>query len=138
MITDDGKAIYVNKSEGSTGNSVGYDLYIDDKLVDSDVYANYIVCYYDNALYYTTDYSSTSQKATLKCYRSGESTKIKDDVSSYAVLTDGSILFIYDYSITSMRGELYRYSGGTPEKVDDDVQAIVYIHNDKIQIGAAY
>ena len=138
MITDDGKAIYVNKPEGSTGNSVGYDLYIDDKLVDSDVYANYPVYYYDNALYYATDYSSTSQKATLKCYRSGESTKIKDDVSTYSVLTDGSVIFIYDYSITSMRGELYRYSGGTPEKVDDDVQSIIHINNDKIQIGVAY
>lgn len=121
MITSDGHIVYTK----GTGDTDYMDLYMDDKLVDNDVYCYANIFYQDGTLYYATDYSSSSSKATLNCKGSGDSVKIKDDVSVYSVLPDGAVVFLYDYSTSSHTGELYIYNGGKNEKVDDDVQMIV-------------
>ena len=72
-------------------------------------YAN--IFYQDGTLYYATDYSSSSSKATLKCKGSGDSVKIKDDVSLYSVLTDGEVVFLYYNTTIRNTGELYIYNG---------------------------
>ena len=134
MITSDGHIVYMK----GTGSTDSLDLYIDDTLVDNDVYNYANIFYQDGTLYYATDYSSSSSKATLKCKGSGDSVKIKDDVSLYSVLPDGAVVFLYDYSTSSYTGELYIYNGGKAEKVDDDVQIIVPITDSRAEYESAF
>ena len=123
----DNKIIY-EKDYDSKNQTASF--YYDGELIDDDMYADALPAYQDGTFYYFTDYSSTSGKATLNCKKvGGETTKIKDDVSEFCLLPDGSVLFIYDYSKNSQKGELHLYRNGNSEKLDDDVERIISLYN---------
>lgn len=115
----------------------GGDLYIGEKLVDSDVYRYGM--YYDEEsgkIYYMTDFSSEDGEGTLKEYKNGKAEEIAEDVADYVVV-DGNVYYLTDYSQKSHTGELYQY-GGKEKQIDDDVVTIIDTVSYKEMQGLAF
>ena len=100
------------------------ELWTDGRKISEDV--KYISIYDDDpAVYYCTDWDEENDSGTLKMYRDGEVTKIREDVYSWIRKEDG-ILYLQDYDEDSGRGALYLYKNGKSEKISDDVNYIIY------------
>lgn len=115
----------------------GGDLYVGEKLVDSDVYRYGM--YYDEEsgkIYYMTDFSSEDGEGILKEYKNGKAEEIADDVADYVVV-DGNVYYLTDYSQKSHTGELYQY-GGKEKQIDDDVVIIFDAVSNKGMQGCAF
>lgn len=113
--------IYFKEKDGDIG-----ELCINGKMIDDDV--NMYEYRYDektNCLYYFADWDVESSLGTLKCYDGKNKTVIKDDVSFYALSSEGKVVFLYDYDGKRCKGELWCYDGKDTFKIDDDVVAIV-------------
>lgn len=103
------------------------DLYIDMKLVDSDVYTYSVMGIQgtDMVLYYV-DYDSDTESGSLKIYDGKNTKKIGDDIVSYNVIDESNILYLMDYDFYSARGDLYLYNGTDKKKqIDTDVTALI-------------
>ncbi len=119
----DGKFVYFKDYDSS--NSKG-DLYMDAKLIDSDVYVYSVHYDEDNdAVLYFVDWNYEKKYGTFKQYKDGKVKKIADDVHSYGYTSKGELLYLYDYSMSSYSGDLYMYTDGKAKKVDTDVNAII-------------
>lgn len=133
-FTEDNKPIYFKdvNFEDMEG-----DFYIAGEEIDYDVYLGQIH-YMGNVITYFTDWDSESGYGTLKRFRDGTKTKIKDDVHAFNITVDGDILYLYDYSTNYHTGTLYLYNDGEPQKIDDDVAAIVRVSNQAIKVADYY
>ena len=120
---DNGDLLYFKDVKNDEG-----DLYVEKKLVESDVY-----CYYlgmkdgEKATFlFYTDYSDSKSEGTLNLYKNGKVTKVADDARDAMFLECGDILYLADYSTNRGEGDLYRFTGKKSEKIDEDVQGIVF------------
>lgn len=103
------------------------ELYLDGKKVDDDVRTRGIRYHVNTKkLIYFTDWNSDKELGTLKLYKGGKSSVVKDDVHEFTFTPDGEILFLYDYSISKGKGELYIANGSKQTKIDDDVSSFLY------------
>ena len=106
------------------------ELYINQKLIDYDVYRYRIVDYYDK-LYYYVDRDIEDSNGTLKVYDGKKIEKISDDVNTYDVAPNGDVYFLSNYSMKYYTGTLMQYKKGKINHIDDDVsELLVLSHSD--------
>ncbi|TAH71520.1 MAG: hypothetical protein EWM47_04505 [Anaerolineaceae bacterium] len=108
-------------------NSSG-DVYMNNKLVASDVYISSLYNYKDtDKLLYYIDYSDKSQSGTLCLYDGKVETKIADDVSYFSPINDKNIAYLMDYRFDREKGDLMLYNGKKkPTPIDTDVTALLW------------
>ncbi len=106
------------------------DVYLNNKLIASDVYINSIYNYKGTSkLLYIMDYSDRSQSGTL-CLFDKEVTKIADDVSFFVPINDKDIAYLADYRFNREKGDLMLYRGKKkPTPIDTDVSALLWNPN---------
>lgn len=126
FISDEDYLYFKDVKDDSKG-----ELYLNKKLVDSDV-STYYVTYNedDEILAYMTDWNSEKARGTLKQYKGGKAVKIADDVHNYIFTNNSQVLYLKDYSLNSYRGDLFLFKGKKSVKVDSDVVAIIPYYND--------
>jgi len=119
-----GKFIYFKDYDSEKQDG---ELYMDKKLIDSDVNSNNIVYSEDmKALLYYKDVNSEKDYGTLCISKNGgKGKKIADDVHTIGYTSKGELLYLKDYSTSSYSGELYLYTDGKSKKIDSDVNAIL-------------
>lgn len=124
QFVDGSKFIYFKEYDSEDAEG---ELYLDKKLVDSDVYANSVVYEKDlNSLLYFKEWNSEKYYGTLCIAKvGGKGKKVADDVHTYGFTSKGELLYLKDYSMSSYSGELYMYTDGKSKKVDSDVNAIL-------------
>jgi hypothetical protein len=116
---------------GDTGiyyvsDSDDYNLYLNDKKIDSDVATGYFSKIDDGAgLVYITDYDTDDASGTLKKYTGSKTVEIADDVYDYDVASDGNIALLVDYSLKRFKGDLKLYKNNKLTDIDSDVTAII-------------
>ena len=113
---DDSDILYEKNASSS-----GYDLYLGDQKISSNVYG----FYQDGKNFFLmTDFDSKDQSGTLARWSNGKKDKIAEDVADFVVLDDSRIAYLHDFSGQS--GDLMLKSGsGEPEKLDDDVNFLI-------------
>ncbi len=105
------------------------EMYINKNKIDFDV-DYYSITVFDDGekLVYFTDWNEDNEYGTLKVYEGGKVKKIRDDVYTYELSSNGDVLYLYDYSDKYYRGDLYAYNNGKSKKIDIDVVAIIPVY----------
>jgi len=108
-------------------NGVG-DLYLDGTSIATDVELWSLYSFPDSqAIAYFKDYNTRNQNASLFLTKDGTTTKIADEVFSFAVEDDYHITYLVDYSIDRQRGDAFLFDGTSERKrVDTDVSAWIW------------
>lgn len=105
------------------------DMYIGNKLVDSDVYiyGNYEMVGSDFITYYV-NYDGDKMTGTLKVYTGKNSVKIGDDIHSQYAVSEKRIIYMTNYNSDYNKGDIYLYNGTDKKKeIDTDVTEIIPI-----------
>ena len=125
---DNKNFMYFKDYKSTVGDYKGKaDLYVNKEKIDYDVYTSNITYIEDSEdIVYFVDWNSEKSYGTLKIY-DGEAKKIRDDVHSYNLSTEGEVLYISDFSSKYYKGDLYLYNGKKSEKIDMDVNGIIRI-----------
>ncbi len=107
------------------------DLYVKGKMIATDVYINSIYSFKDSdSLLYYIDYSDSNYDGTLCLLKGNKETKISDDVSSFAPISESNIAYLVDYSNEREEGDLMLYQGNKKAvTIDTDVTAIVWMNS---------
>ena len=126
-VTEDGKIFYIKNYDSDKRQG---DLYVDGKLVDSDVYMiDFDLLEDSGVLLYYVDYNSDKSKGTLmSATTDGKTTKICDDVHEFRVSLDEKILCIKDYK--NNKGDLFVSTDGKEaRRLTEDVREICSYYN---------
>ena len=104
------------------------DLYMNDRLIATDVYALSLYNYKGkDKLLYFKDYSRSSESGSLCIFDNGKETRVFDDVSFFVAVNDNDIAFLYDYRPERSKGDLMLYTGRKqPFPVETDVTAMLW------------
>lgn len=101
------------------------DLYVDGKLITSDVYV-LSQAWNSDVYYFYTDYDRDKRQGTLQCYADGKVVQIADDVHDYSVIGKEKLLVLNDYSMSRYKGDLYLYNKKKLTPLDEDVVCILH------------
>jgi hypothetical protein len=126
LLYNSDSLLYFKEVKDSSG-----DMYLDNKLVDSDVYiyTAYEAADTDSILYYV-DYNTDKATGTLKLYQGKTSVKIGDDIHSYYAIGEKRVIYLADYNTNRGKGDLYLYNGSDKKKkIDTDVTGIIPIYD---------
>ena len=116
----DGSVVYCKEYKDGA-----YDLYINQELVEYDVYYH---AYYadDETLVYDTDKSTKDVTTyTLNIWTKGKKNKVAEDVWNWEYCNNGKLAYLNAYK--NGKCDLYEYRKGSSEKIDEDVTALVSI-----------
>ncbi len=105
------------------------DLYLKGKIIATDVYINSLYSFKDSdSLLYYVDYSDSNYDGTLCLLKGDKETKISDDVTSFAPISESNIAYLVDYSNDREKGDLMLYQGKKKSvAIDTDVTEIVWL-----------
>ena len=122
----------INNSDDDISSN---DLYLNDKLIDTDVYGNHgyssnympVDVAENNTLTYMIAFSGNDYSGTLRQYDGKDAKTIANDMRYYYVLDTDKIFYISDFTSSSYSatGTLYYYLNGNTIMVDDYVEYMI-------------
>ena len=120
------------------------DLYIDGKLIDSNVLlykykckpSDYWVyppfpqttveyCVKTGATIYYTDFDSQQETGTLKLYNGEASVVIDENVTNFQITESGDVFYLLNYDFSRYTGQLWVYRNGERHLVDNGVTDLI-------------